>query len=88
DWPLPEPVDIEERVTALLESAKKTKKLKFKLDYDAQELDDIVQAFRGLTINEIEMIVTYMMTAYNHLDSVIIASKKRDIIRKSGAMDW
>ncbi len=90
DWPLPEPEHIIEQIDALLSYGKSKKELsdRFKLDYDPLEMDDIVRAFQGLTLAEIELLCTYSMLTSNELDPLFISQKKRDIIRKSGLLDW
>ena len=90
DWPLPEHVDIEEKVNKMILDAKALPKMKtkFKLDYKSDEFYDIVQAFRGLSLDEVELLTTYMMLTEKGLESGKISSKKRDIIRKAGIVDW
>lgn len=90
DWPLPERYHISERVKNILEYAKEHPQIKekFKLTYDQSEINDIVSAFQGLTLTEIELLCTYMVLTTDSMESSIIAGKKRDIIRKSGLVDW
>lgn len=92
DWPLPEYEHIEEKVTKILEVASKNNELKkkgFLATYSDSELQDIVRAFQGLTLEEIELICTYMMISdINKLDPYKIANVKRDVIRKTGLLDW
>lgn len=92
DWPLPEYEHIEEKVKKVLEYADKNQELKnkgFKTVYADTEVQEIVRAFQGLTLQEIELLCTYMMISdSNKLDPIKIASVKRDIIRKTGLLDW
>jgi SpoVK/Ycf46/Vps4 family AAA+-type ATPase len=92
DWPLPEYEYINEKVSNVLEQAKKNNELikkGFKVDYSETEIQDVIRAFQGLTLQEIELLCTYMMVSnINTLDPVKIASVKREIIRKTGLLDW
>jgi SpoVK/Ycf46/Vps4 family AAA+-type ATPase len=92
DWPLPEFEHIDEKVKKIIEVAAKNNELKkkgFLTIYSDSELQDIVRAFQGLTLEEIELICTYMMISdINKLDPYKIANVKRDIIRKTGLLDW
>ena len=92
DWPLPEYEHIEEKISNVLKYADQNIELKkkgFKTEYDDSELQDIIRAFQGLTLQDIELLCTYMMiNDSNKLDPVKIANTKRDIIRKTGLLDW
>ncbi len=92
DWPLPEFEHIDEKVKKIIDVAAKNNELKkkgFLTIYSDSELQDIVRAFQGLTLEEIELICTYMMISdINKLDPYKIANVKRDIIRKTGLLDW
>jgi len=92
DWPLPEYEHIEEKINNVLKYASKNVELLkkgFKVDYSDVELQEIIRAFQGLTLQEIELLCTYMIISNtNKLDPVKIASVKRDIIRKTGLLDW
>lgn len=89
DWPLPEENTIHEIVShALIETSKKTQFKSFKVKYTESELNQIIQSFRGLTLREIEMILTYFILTEPELDHQKIASKKKDIIKKSGILEW
>jgi hypothetical protein len=92
DWPLPEFEHIEEKVKNVISSAAKNNELikkGFRINYSESELQDIIRAFQGLTLQEIELLCTYMMVSnINALDPVKIASVKREIIRKTGLLDW
>ena len=92
DWPLPEYEYIDEKVKKIIDVASKNNELKkkgFLTTYSDSELQDIVRAFQGLTLEEIELICTYMMISdINKLDPYKIANVKRDIIRKTGLLDW
>lgn len=92
DWPLPEYEHIEEKINNVLSQAKENQALLkkgFVVNYSDNELQEIIRAFLGLTLNEIELLCTYMMVSdINKLDSVKIANVKRDIIRKTGLLDW
>lgn len=90
DWPLPEKIDIKEKIEELIEHAKTYDELKskFKLEYSEAELDEIITAFQGLTLIEVELLCSYMILTEPKFDSSLISSKKRDIVRKSGLIDW
>lgn len=89
DWPLPDVGLINTRVVSLLESAKSKEQFKnFKFQYNEQELEEINRSFQGLTLREIEMISTYFLLTESHFDPLKISSKKRDIIKKSGILEW
>jgi ATP-dependent Zn protease len=90
DIPLPEKEHIESKIKDLLEKASQRKDLaeKFKTKYSKDELEHIVNSFRGLTLNECEQVCTYCMIKHTSLDPEAISHQKRDIIRKSGLLDW
>jgi AAA+ superfamily predicted ATPase len=92
DWPLPEFEHIKDNVSKILEMASSNKELiakGFQIEYSDSELQDVIRAFQGLTLNEIELLCTYMMVSnINKLDPVEIASVKREIIKKTGLLDW
>ena len=92
DWPLPEYEHIEEKINKVLEYANKNTELKkkgFQIEYSDAEIQEIIRACQGLTLQEIELLCTYMMISDStKLDPVKIASVKRDIIRKTGLLDW
>ena len=90
DWPLPEKFHITQMITEVLGWAANYEGIKnrFTLEYTDMELDDIVTAFQGLTLIEIELLCSYMILTTNKFESSLIARKKRDIIRKSGLVDW
>jgi hypothetical protein len=90
DWPLPERQHILEQVSKVIDQCKTHKVIKnnFCIEYSEFEMDEIVTAFQGLTLIEIELLCSYMVLTTKKFDSVLIANKKRDIIRKSGLVDW
>jgi len=90
DWPLPEKVDIRSLMDKMLTLGKQRDDLaeRFRLDYDEHEMDEIVSAFQGLTLTEIELLATYMMLKSPEFSPKLIGEKKRDIIRKAGLIDW
>ena len=90
DIPLPEKEHIESKIKDLLDKASQRKDLaeKFKTKYSNDELEHIVNSFRGLTLNECEQVCTYCMIKHTSLDPEAISHQKRDIIRKSGLLDW
>jgi len=89
DWSLPEYIHIKELLQLAMTKASNSKiKDKFRLTYTENELDEIVHAFQGLTISEIELLIKYMFLVSVEFDVSIIASRKRDIIRKSGFVEW
>jgi len=90
DIPLPEKEHIQSKIQDLLSKASQRKDLaeKFKTNYSKDELEHIVNSFRGLTLNECEQVCTYCMIKHTCLDPEAISHQKKDIIRKSGLLDW
>lgn len=89
DWPLPEKELILEKINSLIEAVRKKPGMKkFRLEYSSDELERITRAFQGLSLREIEMISTYFILTEKEFDPVKIASKKRDIIKQSGILEW
>ena len=90
DIPLPEKEHIQSKIIDLLQKASNRKDLaeKFKTSYSKDELEHIVNSFRGLTINECEQVCTYCMIKHTSLDPEAILRQKKDIIRKSGLLEW
>ncbi len=90
DFPLPEKEDLENKVKDLLSRASKRPELaqKFQTEYKDCEIDQIVNSFRGLSLQECEQVSTYCMIKYPKLYPDIISNQKKDIIRKSGLLEW
>ena len=90
DFPLPTKDEINIKITELLYKASKRQDLneKFKTSYNDEELDIIINSFRGLTSTECEQVCTYCMIKHPMLLPEAISQQKRDIIRKSGLLDW
>lgn len=90
DWSLPDKDLINKKVTSLMKDAKKRLDLSrdFKTNYDDKEIEEITRAFQGLTIREIEMIITYFILTEKDLNPIKIISKKKDIIKKLGLLEW
>jgi ATP-dependent 26S proteasome regulatory subunit len=90
DWPLPEKIDLQSKIDDLLNKASKRKELaeKFQTKYDEDEMDIIVNSFRGLTLQECEQVTAYCMIKYHKLLPDIISNQKKDIIKKSGLLEW
>lgn len=90
DYPLPSKEDIQAKVTDLLSRAANRKQIadKFKVSYSVEEMDKICNAFRGLTLSECEQTCSYCMIKHTYLSADIISAQKKDIIRKSGLLDW
>ena len=90
DWPLPEKEDIETKITDLLTRASNRKALaeRFQTQYSPEEFDIIVNSFRGLTLNECEQVCAYSMIKYPKLLPDIISNQKKEIIKKSGLLEW
>jgi hypothetical protein len=86
DIPLPEKEHIQSKIKDLLDKASQRKDLaeKFKTTYSDDELEHIINSFRGLTLNECEQVCTYCMIKHTCLDPEAISHQKKDIIRKSG----
>lgn len=90
DWPYPERELIRNCLDVLLAAARDKKELRkvFKSTYTDEEMDLIVAAFQGLTLEEIQLLVPYMALRFGRLDAGEIARRKRDIVRKSGVVEW
>jgi len=90
DCPLPEKKDIEIKISDLLTRAEKRPDLvaKFQTKYEPDVFDNIINSFRGLSLQECEQVCTYCIIKYNKLLPEIISNQKRDIIRKSGVLEW
>ena len=90
DWPLPEKELIREKVSSLIDKTKNKADLSknFRTDYEDSELENITRAFQGLSLREIEMICTYFILTEKEFSPQKIASKKQDIIKQSGILEW
>lgn len=90
DWPLPEKELIQKKVESLITNTAKTEKLakKFRTKYTQDELENITRAFQGLSLKEVEMICTYFILTESEFNPSRIASKKQDIIKQSGILEW
>jgi SpoVK/Ycf46/Vps4 family AAA+-type ATPase len=90
DLPLPEKNIITEKLVSLLEATKNKSELAktFRTEYSQDEMQNITRSFQGLSIREIEMISTYFILTSNEFCHTEIASKKRDIIKQSGLLEW
>jgi hypothetical protein len=90
DWPLPERYHIQQKIQEILQKCHKNDNIKkrFTIQYSDNEMDEIVTAFQGLTLIEIELLCSYMVLTTNSFNPEIISNQKRDIIRKSGLVDW
>jgi len=90
DWPLPEKSIIQDKFEKLLVQIanKSDLRKKFKTEYTQIETENIIGAFQGLSLREIEMISTYFILTSEEFDAKKIASKKKDIIKKSGILEW
>ena len=89
DWPLPEKELINEKVLSIVNQVKKRTELKtFKTEYNHDEIENITRAFQGLSLREVEMICTYFILTENEFCPKKIASKKQDIIKQSGILEW
>ena len=89
DWPLPEKEIIKNKIVSLLEKASKRADFdSFRTVYNELELENIIKAFQGLSLREVEMIFTYFLITEDELNPQKISSKKRDIIKQSGILEW
>ena len=90
DYPLPNKSEIKNKISDLLSRASQRKNLvdKFKTKYTDEELDSIVNSFRGLTLSECEQVCAYCIIKHSELSPDAISQQKKDIIRKSGLLDW
>ena len=90
DWPLPEYETILSNLNTTIKLGKSRSEVssRFKLDYSDQEKDEIVRAFAGLTLFEIELLTTKTIIRDSAFNPDAIGKKKRDIIRKAGILEW
>ena len=89
DWPLPEKEHIKEQVNKMLSAVERRDDLKnFQTKYSSEENEEIISSLQGLTLNEIELLNSYIVLTQNKLSPVFMASRKREIIRESGLLDW
>jgi SpoVK/Ycf46/Vps4 family AAA+-type ATPase len=89
DWPLPEKEHIAEQIDKMIDTIKKRDDLKsFKTEYSDDEREEIISSLQGLTHNEIELLNSYVVLTRDHLSPLFLASRKREIIRESGLLDW
>ena len=89
DWPLPEYSHIQGEVSKILTYTSKNPQLKhFKTTYSEHELDNVVRAFQGLTLEEVRQFCTYSLLTASAMEPKAISAKKRDIIRKHSVVDW
>jgi SpoVK/Ycf46/Vps4 family AAA+-type ATPase len=90
DWPLPEEEDIKDKVTNLLSAASEKPEIssRFKTKYTNEGMQESVHAFKGLTLEQIQLLSTYLMLTTDELNATNISSHKRDAIRKSTALEW
>jgi len=89
DWPLPEKEHIADQVDKMLDTVKKRDDLQnFQTVYDDDEREEIVSSLQGLTLTEIELLNSYIVLTRDKLSPVFMASRKREIIRESGLLDW
>lgn len=87
DWPLPDIDIISEKIKSIINSI--NGKIKnFKAEYTDHELEQITRAFQGLSLREIEMISAYFVLTDTQFCAQKISSKKRDLIKKSGILEW
>jgi SpoVK/Ycf46/Vps4 family AAA+-type ATPase len=88
DWPLPEKEHLHEKIIQMLDTLKARKSSKLKLEYSKEELEYIVDSFQGLTLTECEQVCAFNFIKNNELNPEEIIKQKKDIIRKSGLLDW
>jgi len=89
DWPLPEREHISDQVEKMLDSVQKRNDLShFQTNYDKEEKEEIVSSLQGLTLTEIELLNSYVILTQDKLSPMFMASRKREIIRASGMLDW
>jgi hypothetical protein len=69
------------QIKDLLDKASQRKDLaeKFKTSYSKDELEHIVNSFRGLTLNECEQVCTYCMIKHTSLDPEAISHQKKEL---------
>lgn len=90
DWPMPADEDISVKVLDLLKAAKDKPEIaeRFRTEYEPEEMQEVIQAFRGLTLEQIQLLCTYLMLTTSGLDATDISNHKRDTIRKSTVLEW
>lgn len=87
DCPLPDRSLITDKINQLLKIVGKKFK-NFRTEYSNNELESITSAFLGLTMKEIELICAYTFRTEKEFLPAKVASKKRDIIKQSGILEW
>ncbi|MBS1722411.1 MAG: AAA family ATPase [Armatimonadetes bacterium] len=90
DWPFPEDTDIVSKVDSLVKAAKDNHEVagKFQTEYTSEEMREAARAFSGLTLEQIQLLCTYMMLTAPKLDPATISAHKRMAIRKSTLLEW
>ena len=90
DFPLPEKDHIHNKVSEMLKKASQKKELveKLKIQYSSEEMEEIVNSFLGLTLDEVEQTCAYCMIKVSKLDPKTIIQQKKEIIKKSSLLEW
>lgn len=60
----------------------------YKLKYTKREVSTVASALSGLTENESRVAVTYSMKTTGKMSPRVIADAKRNIVEKSGLLEW
>jgi hypothetical protein len=72
DWPLPEKEHIAEQITKMIDSVKKRSDLShFEVNYSDDEMEEIISSLQGLTLNEIELLNSYIVLTHDRLSPML-----------------
>ena len=92
NYSLPNREQIEVGIKAALDQAKKNvppgKTPKAKVEYTTQEMLECSRAMQGLTITEVDNAIATCLTHQNRLDPERLIKDKRQIVRKSGILEF
>lgn len=86
DFPLPSGEEIKELVNTAISASVGNEQLRS--TYSDQEREAIVSSCMGLTLNEIESVLARSLVEKKRLDVDVILGQKRQIIRKSGLLEY
>lgn len=90
DWPLPEPEHIRECVESAIETARQHPQLAklCDLDYSEEEMDHIVRACQGVTLQEVDLTSTYLLVKERRIDAGRLAQIKKEAVKRSSVLEW
>lgn len=83
DWPLPKADELSAALTEVVESLPESLQ-----ENMPKDLDPIVQASRGLTLEEAQNTYARSIVTCKTLDPAIISAEKKQAVARSGAVEW